>query len=195
VSQRSTLVLHGSYGADVEIPRIEYSVRQLSPWAIHMNGNNLIPIIIVLLALCVGASRAWADPVITGFSLALIDGKDGKVKPLDSKDIDRQTADILPLLEVKIQSDDDDTAESPGYLLTIEGTGAGRSNEAEGTIEDWQFSQTRKQFSFSRYEAFLLTYPCVEKAKIVATITTASAPTKILSRKTLETKQLNCYAN
>src|SRR4030088_407764 len=63
-----------SYGADVEIPRIDYSVRELSPWTIHMNGNNLFPITIVLLALCVGASRAWADPVITGFSLALIDG-------------------------------------------------------------------------------------------------------------------------
>ncbi len=151
----------------------------------------------IFFVLCVLTSfspLAYADVSIQSIFVELFHGKDGRLKPLGSQDIDFQTADAQLLIKIHIVANGE-TPDRPELKLTLEGFGKGRDNEAEGKVEDWKFKESRKSYSFSNYEAFLATYPCAEKVKLVATITSVKNSKKILSKKEFETNQLNCSMN
>lgn len=82
------------------------------------------------------------------------------------------------------------------YTVTVEGFGKGRSNEAEGTVEDYKVKQSREVTLYTHdpiYIPFILEYPCTEETNYTVTVTQKDTGKKLT--KTIKSPHGFCSLN
>lgn len=89
---------------------------------------------------------------------------------------------------------DADTANT--YTLAVVGFGKGRSNEAEGVVEDYRVKESREITLHTRdpiYVPFILKYPCTAQTNYTVTVTQKDTGKKIT--KTVKSPHGFCVLN
>lgn len=82
------------------------------------------------------------------------------------------------------------------YIVTVEGFGPGRENEAEGKVEDHRIKETKSVKFYvpgDRYIPFILEFPCVDDTTYTVTVIQKSSGKKV--SKSVKTKLGFCYLN
>lgn len=82
------------------------------------------------------------------------------------------------------------------YTVMVEGFGKGRSNEAEGVVEDYKVKQSREVTLYTRdpiYIPFIFEYPCTTETNYTVTVTQKDTGKKLT--KTMKSPHGFCSLN